>query len=535
MTLKDLLSNGYFSEELPPPFTTELLGNNLRKVISIIKSLPSLEAKKLSETNFVRYSTPKVGIHRRLNGLPNPYHQTILSQAIYKNWSKIKKHYKKSKISASIPEVDKSGKRSIIQFSKFEEFKEEVISASFDSFYEFKTDISKYFPSIYTHSIPWAIHTKAVAKTQRRNKALYGNIIDECVRYGQSGQTIGLPIGTDTSRIIAELIGCSIDEELTKQLKKEGIVLKGKRFVDDYHFFFYSQADAEKGLKHFQRILGDFSLNINEEKTSINKAPFFFENNWNNQITSFPFRFVSKYQKLDLRNYFNLLINLSKQYPNDSVIKYGIKRLRKEKIHITNWKIYESLVYSLSIAEGAILPDLLAILLQNKKHVDIARLNSVIKSLLNQHVYQGNHFEISWALWIAKSFNLKIPNNIAQSIIDSRDIVSILILLDLKQSKLVSPKLNTSDIQLEFNQDGLTNEYWLLVYEASHKGWIPSTALGTVKFFSDISANGVSFYDNTKQIEIGPMNVIPKHSAPQRTPIKNKSKLKKDQPKTTYF
>lgn len=523
MTIKNLISFGYFSEELPPPFTTEDFGSKLRRVQSIVTALNSAEKKKLSETNFVKYSIPKVGIHRRLNGIPNPYHQLALSVAIYNNWSKIKKHYKKSNLSASIPEIDKSNKRAIVQFAKFESFKEKCIESSYDTFFELKSDISKYFPSIYTHSIPWAIHTKQVAKTRRRDRTLYGNVLDECLRFGQSGQTIGMPIGTDTSRIIAELIGCSIDEELVKQLRKESVRIKGHRFVDDCHFFFYTQADAEIGLKHFQKILGDYSLNINEEKTSIKKAPFFFENNWNHQLTSFQFRFSSKYQRLDLRNFFNLLINLSKQYPNDSVIKYGVKILRKQKIFKSNWDLFESLIYSLTIAEGGILPDLLIVLLQNSKHINRKKLESSIASLLTQHVYKGNHFEISWTLWIAKSFKVKISNAIAQLILDSRDIVSILILLDLKANKLVSSRLNLSDIKLEFNQDGLTNEYWLLVYEASHKGWISTPALSTIKFFEEISNAGISFYDDTRQIAIGKPNVIGK---PVKTVEKPKTEIK---------
>jgi hypothetical protein len=286
-------------------------------------------------------------------------------------------------------------------------------------------------------------------------------------------------------------------------------------------FFFYSQADAEIGLKHFQKILGDYSLNINEEKTSIKKAPFFFENNWNHLLTSFQFRFSPKYQRLDLRNFFNLLINLSKQYPNDSVIKYGIKILRKQKVFKSNWDLFESLIYSLTIAEGGILPDLLIVLLQNSKHINRKKLESAIASLLNQHVYKGNHFEISWTLWIAKSFEVKISNTIAQTILDSRDIVSILILLDLKHNKLVSSRLNLNDIKLEFNQDGLTNEYWLLVYEASHKGWVTTPALSTIKFFEEISSNGISFYDDARQIAIGKSNIIGR-------PIKTIEKLKKE-------
>ena len=474
----------------------------------IIASLTATERKKLSETNFVTYSIPKVGIHRRINGIPNPYHQFLLSETIYKNWSSIKKHYKKSTLSASIPEVDKSKKRAVVQFAKYEQFKEKCIVSSFDTFFELRSDILRYFPSIYTHSIPWALHTKAIAKTRRRDRALLGNVLDEYIRYAQNGQTIGMPIGTDTSRIVSEIIGCAIDEEIRNSLKKENIQIKGHRFVDDCHFFFYNQAEAEIALKCFQKILADFSLNINEEKTSINKAPFFFENNWNHQLVNFKIRVNQKYQRLDLRNYFNLLINFSKQYPNDFVIKYGIKTLRKSSIFKNNWDLFESLVYSLTIAEGAILPDLLAILLQNEKFINRKKLESTVSALLNQHVYKANHFEVSWTLWIAKSFNIKVKKEIAQAILDSRDIISILILLDLQQMKLVTSKLRLSDIKLEFNQDGLTNEYWLLVYEASHKGWISTTALSTVEFFNQLSLNGVSFYDSSKQISFGLPNVI---------------------------
>jgi hypothetical protein len=510
MTLTNLVTNGYFSEEMPPPFSSSLLGANVRKVLSIIKALNNTEQRKMYETESVRFSIPKVGIHRRVNGIPNPYHQIKLSQVIAKNWRKIQKEYRRSLLSASVPEVDKTRKRSIIQFAKYEEFREKCIEASFDTFFELRTDISKYFPSIYTHSIPWAMHSKAIAKTRRKDKLLIGNVIDECLRFGQSGQTKGIPIGTDTSRIVAEIIGCSIDVALCKELKREDVPIKGHRFVDDCHFFFYSQSDAEKGLKHFEKILSDLSLNINEEKTFISRAPFFFENTWNNQINSFAFRRDVRYQKLDLRNYFNLLLNLARQYPNDSVVKYGIKRLRKIKIHKENWNLFESLVYALTIAEGSILPDLLAITLQNKKLVTLKKLGSVLKSLLEQHIYKGNHFEVSWALWIARTFNLKISRQVAEMIVQSKDILSIIILLDLRSSGLVPKRLKTKEIELEFSQYGLTNEYWLLVYEAAHKGWILSTALTTIDFFKKLSDLGVSFYDNGRQIEVGESNIIVK-------------------------
>ncbi|MDR3711343.1 MAG: RNA-directed DNA polymerase [Puia sp.] len=351
------------------------------------------------------------------------------------------------------------------------------------------------------------MHTKSYAKTNRRS-VIAGNIIDECVRSGQSGQTMGIPIGTDTSRIIAEIIGCSIDEALVTQLRKEGIAIKGYRFVDDCHFFFHTQSDAEKALMHFYRILSDLSLSINEEKTLLTRAPFQFDSNWSRQISGFVFRNSEiRYQRLDIRHYFNLLIQLSKQFPNDSVIKYGIKRLKNLKINKANWELFESILYSLCIAEGAILPDMLSILLQNKTDLDLSKLQSIIEALLNQHVYKGNHFEVAWSLWMARSFGIQVTNSVAQEIADSKDIVSIIILLDLIDNKLVSGPVSTSAIAAEFRQEGLLNEYWMLVYEANHKGWVASTVLSTVSFFQQISTLGISFYDNTRQVAFGSSNI----------------------------
>jgi hypothetical protein len=530
MLLKNLLANGYFSEELPPPFFSDLLSTKYRKVLNIISSLPSLETKKLAETECVRYSIPKVGLHRRVNGIPNPYHYTLLVRAISQNWNSIKGQYKKSKFSVSIPKIDSSGKRAIVQLSRYEQFKEKCIEASFDSYFELKADIAKYFHSIYTHSIPWALHSKAVAKRRRRDPTLLGNILDASVRYGQSGQTIGIPIGTDTSRIIAELIGCSIDESLLRELTAEKVVFKGHRFVDDCHYFFRYRADAEKALKHFQKILIDFSLNINEEKTSINEAPFCFENYWNQDIISFKLRIDPQFQRLDLRNYFNLVIKLSKQYPNDYVIKYAIKKYKKFKISHANWSLYESLLYSLVVAEGAILPDFLSVLLQNQKAVNRKKLESVLHTLLNQHVNRGNHFEVSWCLWIAKSFKIRIPKPISEFILDSKDIISILILLDLKDNKLTASTISISKILPEFTQDGLINEFWLLVYEASHKGWVRSSALNTIQFFNQMSLNGISFYDSNRQIVIENPNI--KRYA---TLFKTKVAKKDEEEKTTSY
>jgi len=87
---------------------------------------------------------------------------------------------------------------------------------------------------------------------------------------------------------------------------------------------------------------------------------------------------------------------------------------------------------------------------------------------------------------------------------------------------------------LNVNQDGLVNEYWLLVYECCHKGWISSTALTTIRFFEELSANGISFYDNTKQIAIGKSNIYGQKNPIVTVKIKKPTKKVESKPKSKY-
>lgn len=52
-----------------------------------------------------------------------------------------------------------------------------------------KTDIINCYPSIYTHSIAWAIHTREYCKAHK-NDDILGNIIDNIMQDLSYGQTM---------------------------------------------------------------------------------------------------------------------------------------------------------------------------------------------------------------------------------------------------------------------------------------------------------------------------------------------------------
>ncbi len=137
--------------------------------------------------------------------------------------------------------------------------------------YIFLTDISNFYPSVYTHSIAWAIHSKDVAKEPRnRNKmSMVGVAIDKTIQSMQNGQTNGIPQGSVLMDFIAEILLGYADSELTLKLNQLGIedyyII---RYRDDYRVFTNSKEDSETIARQITLTLQELGLQLNASKTS---------------------------------------------------------------------------------------------------------------------------------------------------------------------------------------------------------------------------------------------------------------------------
>jgi hypothetical protein len=198
----------------------------------------------------------------------------------------------------------------------------------------------------------------------------------------------------------------------------------------------------------------------------------------------------------------SLAFKYSNCYPKDSVLKWAIKKLAATPIEKENWELYESLIFKMALSEPAILPDLTKILVTYRNFVSKRKLASLIKELLTIHITKGHSFEVSWTLWIAKTFSVKIAKKMADSIFASNDFVSILIALDLKANKLISS--NTSNLIKELELASFKDERWLFVYEAIFKKWLRPTKSDLLlksKYFMTLKKLNVSFYDPNRQVD----------------------------------
>jgi hypothetical protein len=133
----------------------------------------------------------------------------------------------------------------------------------------FHADITDCYADIYTHSIAWALHEKAVAKKKKHDKSLIGNIIDAHIQDMRHGQTNGVPQGCVLMDFIAEMVLGYADLDLSNRLRAADITeFQILRYRDDYRIFVQNPQLGEAILKTLTEVLIDLGLKLNTSKTT---------------------------------------------------------------------------------------------------------------------------------------------------------------------------------------------------------------------------------------------------------------------------
>jgi hypothetical protein len=486
---QSLISAGYFPAELPTPFTMESYAANLNK-------LP----EKLSDVGpqFSRcayHSIPRLLHFRRLLGIPNPLHQLKLAKVIEQHWPQIEKHMEQSRLSLTRLHINPSPPRALTRSGGFDDLETERVLRSSASRFVLKADLSRFYHTLYTHSIPWALHGKEVAKTRKQDMGLFGNQIDQAVRNTQDQQTMGIPVGPDTSDLISELLGVALDLELISA----NSALTGLRFVDDYYLYFATRSEAESALAELHRVAGYFAVEINPLKTVIRELPDSLQPNWKAELRSHVIR--PEQERQDLLALFSSAFENAVKHPGNNVLKFAVKQSTAQPITHDNWKLYESFLLGSLVSEPSLAPTLATILAKYNEFGYPFSVDKLVNSFAEVAFYhaQFRHgFEVAWALWLSKLFSIGLPEKSLSEVSRVDDPVVALLALDLKDSGLAEG-LDTSLWASHMQADHLYTENWLLAYEANLHGWLPSTDgsdyVATDGFFGILSKNGVLFYD----------------------------------------
>jgi hypothetical protein len=137
--------------------------------------------------------------------------------------------------------------------------------------YMLRVDIARCFESIYTHSIAWALRGKDFAKENK--DSFFESDFDKFMQYSNWGETNGIPIGAEVSRIFAEIILQSVDLKIERDLVHINNQIDIRRYVDDYYAF----ANTLEHINEIKNTIGIcasfYNLHLNEKKTEIHERP----------------------------------------------------------------------------------------------------------------------------------------------------------------------------------------------------------------------------------------------------------------------
>ena len=380
------------------------------------------------------------------------------------------------------------------------------ILAGYD--HAFKTDITRFYHSIYTHSIAWALYGKGWVKNNLHTpafKSSLGNALDVELRKGQEDQSIGIPIGPDTSRILSEIIAVGLERELQPILAN--LDRRSVRYVDDILIGFDEGESEEQVAAALEAAMSHYELDINISKTRTlgKRAMECIE--WVPELRACPVRSGNAtIQRGDLERFFTLALFYAKENEKDAVLKWAMKRARTFKVQNANVPLFFDYMIRLARKSPATLPILAQSLIEARSNalpIPMDRVEKFICDTIRVHSRVGHAFEVSWSLFIAKGLRIKLQRAQLAEVFKIESSLSALLCMDLSARGLIDGGIDEAAWLPYGTTDGLTSPMWLLAYEAVRKNWWSDGRRNYVDdhpLFGSMLRRGVYFYDEKRNV-----------------------------------
>lgn len=418
-----LVDFGLFADKTPPCFVSKGLASHATPKMKLI--LSETNSKKIQNIlskivhSQIRYQTLRdINTPRHLS-IPHPESYVLHCLAIKRVWKKIKTHCAQPISAVSRIYVRNIGNHRIFKmnYKGIDRFENQELEIEFQcgASHIVHADISKCFPSMYTHSLAWAIHGKAKAKKNRNDLNLEGNLLDKACQILSDNQTNGIAIGPHSSNIISEIVLTKVD----LVIQKKGYI-NYKRNIDDYTFYAQSYLEAEAFLRELSMALRDFELYLNDKKTLIETVPQMASVDWINKLNSFKFS-SSDLRYSEIRSFLDLALSLAKKTGSSAVINYAIQII-PARLNNRAKRMFTAEAINLCLAYPYLSPLMEGHIFEKHRH---GQTNLQIEGFVNKLIRVGVEKiypdSIAFALYYSLKYNIVI--NLSED--QLREIVTI--------------------------------------------------------------------------------------------------------------
>lgn len=336
---KGLADFGLIPEKVPPYFTSEGLydfaESKLLQILAEEDGNDLVESIRQRAHDYVRYESLRDSNIPRHLGIAHPESNTLLALAIQKNWIAIGQIVSQSQPRPSRIYVRRINGNRIFEmnYKGSERWECEEIEIDWRASAQWRicADISMCFPSIYTHSLPWALNGWTETKDNHCPAAYAGNLLDRCVQACRDKQTNGLLIGPHTSNVISEIILCQID-----QMLQDAGFSRFIRYIDDYTYYAKDRDEGERFLRELTLSLRHYQLSLNEKKTRFEELPASAEEDWVSRLKRFRFPPPRRHKVddpdetptntySDIQPFLDLALELARTIGKSTPLNYALK------------------------------------------------------------------------------------------------------------------------------------------------------------------------------------------------------------------
>lgn len=471
-----LLAYGLFAEKLPPLFTS----------VSFFHYCKTVSAPFAAVWNdYITFRVMRNISIPRLMGIPNPFKYQELCSLLRDNWNELRAHFHAQTDGQSyrvsrIHIRKKHNEKRIFEMN-YSNWRTDgnpeldlLMHDHRTSRFIAQADISTCFPSIYTHSIPWALVGKKRAKETSRDDSCWYNKIDQACSAMRNGETHGLLIGPHTSNLLSEIILTVVDKKLYD---------KGYRYtrnIDDYNCYVGSHDEAQRFLQDLEQALREFDLPLNHRKTKIIELPIGIEKNWKHQLSDLPKVGTSGMVEYPQVNTFiDTALSLATETGDFAIINYAIKKLKGAQLSDNGKKLAAKRFMHMA----ALYPYLLHLMEEyvfTPYEVNTSDIKSLSEIIYYDAVKLNNYESLCYAIYFAIRFDFTLEkfendyHNALDYVIKSGDclLLTTTWVYFMKQNhwnrkaSRVKP-LHEAAKNLK-NTD--MDRYWLFCYEALSQG-----------------------------------------------------------------
>lgn len=351
-----------------------------------------------------------------------------------------------------------------------------------------KVDITNFYGSLYTHSLPWAIHGVPAAKTNKGNNSYWGNSLDSALQTARRGETAGIATGPGTSSVVGEILLSCIDERLRLQN------FEFLRYIDDYYYVAASRDEAERFVHTVRDELAILKLAIHPGKTAITELPAPIEPGWKRDLRATHRGPTTAAQLLDTidRSLEGLMNH------EDGALPYALVTIEKSLAAPGIGDDVRALVADRLLSIGFLRPIATGAacrLLLRLGSEAVGAQTDALNLILQEHATTRRTDGATWALYTLLKSEEPITDEVAETITKSGDGLTLALLACAPEHE--ERVINfLQSLENEVPPNYRRDEYWLLYYQFALNPKINRIApAGYYKELSPLLGAGVSFID----------------------------------------